>query len=133
MACLDDVYIVSQEPYHVGNGYVVVQHDLYQHAKNQVNRGKTKVYKVGVRPKVWDILEQMAREFDPSALVWRGSDGPGNHFGLKVLWHTFWVSQRTSQSNWRSLRPNISNSWTRSQICGAVPHEPVRLHSGRRG
>ena len=33
MAFLDDVYIVSfQEPDHVGNGYAVVQHELFHDA-----------------------------------------------------------------------------------------------------
>ena len=44
MAFLDDVYIVSPEPDLVGNGYAVVQHELFHHAKIQINRGKTKVW-----------------------------------------------------------------------------------------
>ena len=41
--------------------------------------------RAGVRPQVCDILEQMARESDPRARVWRGSDRPDNQLGLKVL------------------------------------------------
>ena len=117
MAYLDDVYIVSQEPDHVGNGYAVVQHELFHLAKIQVNRGKTKVWnRAGVRPQVCDVLEQLERESDCRARVWRGSGG------YKCLAH-LWVTQRISKSNWRSLQPNISNSWTRprpSQICSVL-------------
>ena len=36
MAFLDDVYIISPELDHVGNGYAVVQHELFHHAKVQI-------------------------------------------------------------------------------------------------
>ena len=60
MAFLDDVYIVSPEPDLVENGHAVV-HELFHHAKIQINKGKTKVWnRAGVRPQVCNILEQMA-------------------------------------------------------------------------
>ena len=76
------MYIVSQELDHVGNGCAVVQHELCQCAKIQLNRGKAKVWnRTGVRPQVCDILEQMARESDLVLGVWRGSGRPENQLG----------------------------------------------------
>ena len=85
MAFLDDVYMVSQ-PERVGSVYAVLQEALFAHAGIRVHGGKTKVWNMaGVRPASCDVLEQIARNEDPWAVVWRGSGLDSREQGIKIL------------------------------------------------
>ena len=47
---------------------------------------KTEVWnRAGVRPEACNILERIARQDDPTAVVWKGSDIPTPEQGLKIL------------------------------------------------
>ena len=75
LAFLDDVYFITT-PERVGDVYVALQEELYRHARIRIHVGKTQVEKaVGERPDACEVLERIAQAEDPSARVWKGSEG----------------------------------------------------------
>ena len=66
--------------------YAIVQEELRVHACIRIHTGKTKVWnRAGVRSEACKILERIARQDDPTAVVWVGSDVPTSEQGLKIL------------------------------------------------
>ena len=84
-AFLDDICMVTT-PERVGAVYASVQEELRVHACIRIHTGTTKVWnRAGVRPEACNILERIARQDDPTAVVWKGSDIPTSEQGLKIL------------------------------------------------
>ena len=86
MAFLDDVYVVNPRPDSVLHSYTVLEEELWTHAGIRINGGKTQVWnRSGSQPRGCDILQRIAIQSDPDAVVWRGSDVPTVQQGIKIL------------------------------------------------
>ena len=86
MAFLDDVYVVYPRPDSVLHSYTALEEELWTHAGIRINGGKTRVWnRSGSQPRGCDILQRIAIQSDPDAVVWRGSDVPTVQQGIKIL------------------------------------------------
>ena len=80
----DDLYVVI--PDRIGAMFVVVQEYMRRDANIRVHLGKIKVWNVGgIRPRAYEVLQQIADAAGSRAFVWRGSDLPTVKQGIKVL------------------------------------------------
>ena len=88
-AYLDDTFFVSSS-LRVGPLNAVLQEALNVHAGIEINAGKTQIWnRSGERPEVCNVLERVARAYNPRAIVWRGSQLPTEMQGIK-FWAHHW-------------------------------------------
>ena len=124
MAFLDDVYVVNARPDNVLHSYRVLVEELWTHACIRINGGKTQVWnQSGSQPHGCDILQRIAVLSDPDVVVWRGSDVPTVHQGIKILGtplghHDFVQNflERVADEHQQfldllSVVPNLQSSW----------------------
>ena len=67
--------------------HVVVEEDLWSHARVHVHHGKTQVWnRGGIEPSGVEAMTRVAQAVKPDAVVWRGNPMlPATQQGLKVL------------------------------------------------
>ena len=85
-AFLADIY-VKTSPARVSQMYVILQQELWRHARIRVHDGKTQVWNSsGNRPEGCDTLDRAARAIDPNfTTVWRGSGTVLAEQGIRIL------------------------------------------------
>ena len=85
-AYLDDIHTVTR-PARVDVAHVVVEEELWSHARVHLHHGKTQVWnRGGIEPSGVEALTRAARAVKPDAVVWRGNPMlPATQQGLKVL------------------------------------------------
>ena len=84
-AFLDDTYVVTS-PERVTAVFTSLQRALLVETGIRINPGKTKVWNAaGEKPPGCDVMQRITESFDPTALVWRGSEVSTFQQGMKVL------------------------------------------------
>ena len=133
MAFLDDVYVVNPRPDSVLHSYTALEEELWTHAGTRINGGKTRVWnRSGSQPRGCDILQRIAVQSDPDAVVWRGSDVPTVQQGIKILGtplghHDYVQNQleRVADEHQRFMDmlpsvPNLQSSWLLLVHCASA-------------
>ena len=93
LAFLDDTYIVLSHE-RTATVFATLQGALMIETGIHLNPGKTKIWNAaGVKPAGCDVLQRIAETFDPTAMVWRGSDLPTCQQGMKILGTPFGSSR----------------------------------------
>ena len=133
IAFSDDVYVVNARPDNVLHSHRALEEELWTHACIRINGGKTQVWNhSGSRPHGCDILQRVAVQADPDTVVWRGSDVPTVHQGIKILGtplrHHDIVQnhlERVADEHQRFLDmlrsvPNLQSSWLLLLDCASA-------------
>ena len=86
MAFLGDICVVTV-PERVVEVHSILEESLWADAGIGVRQGKTQIWnRSGEKPPGCEVLEQRARDMDPTSVVWRGSDDlPACQRSIKVL------------------------------------------------
>ena len=86
LAFLDDTYVVIPCPDRTTTVYAALQEAMFSTTGIRINPGKTKIWNAaGVKPSGCGVLQRIAETYDPTAVVWRGSELPTHRQGLNVL------------------------------------------------
>ena len=90
MAFLNDVCVANPRPDSVLHSYTAPEEELWTHAGIRINGGKTRVWnRSGSQPRGCDILQRIAIQSDPDAVVWRRH--PDSATGHQDSWDTSWA------------------------------------------
>ena len=114
MAFLDDVYVTTL-PDRVATVEQSVKIQLWDHARIQVNQGKTQVWnRCGERlPDCEHLFHKADRTPND---VWRGDPGlPSHKQRVTILGTPLWVVQNSLKGSWPRRLRNIVSFWTGSR------------------
>ena len=76
-AFLDDTHVVIPCPDRTTTVYAALQEAMFSTTGIRINPGKTKIWNAaGVKPSGCGVLQRIAETYDPTAVVWRGSELP---------------------------------------------------------
>ena len=84
MAFLDDTHVVIPCPDRTTTVYTALQESMFSTTSIHINPGKTDLNAAGVKPSGCGVLQRIAETYDPTAVVWRGSELPTHRQGLNL-------------------------------------------------
>ena len=85
---LDDTYVVVPCPDRTKTVYATLQEAMFSSTGIRINPGKTKIWNAaGVKPSGCGVLQRIAETYDPSAVVWRGSELFHTPTRFERVWH----------------------------------------------
>ena len=77
LAFLDDTHVIIPCPDRTTTVYAALQEAMFSTTGIRINPGKTKIWNAaGVKPSGCGVLQRIAETYDPTAVVWRGSELP---------------------------------------------------------
>ena len=107
-AYLDDIHTVTR-PARVDVAHVVVEEELWSHARVHLHHGKTQVWnRGGIEPSGVEALTRATQAVKPDAMVWRGNPMlPATQQGVKVLGIPI-GTKRSFSASWKTSPLNTT-------------------------